>query len=179
MKSSKPPKVIRDVQAADDSEDYEGVTTAVPTQTKGKDSQPEHKTTDSQFPSEAIEKISGHTTFKVSLRTAGIVLASTILLTCCCTLFIRNRLFNLFNKIRGKKKKGKFIPIEDDVDIARSYLVRKPRVKRKRAPSYELVHTATQNNTVAAPREPEEPQPTACYKCYRKKRKKSTKRPHR
>ncbi|CAL7936060.1 unnamed protein product [Xylocopa violacea] len=178
MKSSKPPKVIRDVQAADDSEDYEGITTTAPTsQTKAKDSQPDTKT-DNQFPSEAIEKISGHTTFKISLRTAGIVLASTILLTCCCTLLIRNRLLNLFNKIRGKKKKGKFIPIEDDVDISRSYIVRKPRIKRKRAPSYEMVHTATQNNTVPVAKEPEEPQPS-CYKCYKKKRKKSTKRPHR
>lgn len=72
----------------------------------------------------------------------------------------------------------KLIPIGTE-DISRSYFVRKSHAKRKRPPSYELVHAATQNNIVAVPKEPEEPPPTGCYKCYKKKRKKSAKRPHR
>ncbi|KAF3421794.1 hypothetical protein E2986_09903 [Frieseomelitta varia] len=72
--------------------------------------------------------------------------------------------------------------IEDARDVSRSYFVRKPRAKRKRPPSYEMVHTATENATVAAPppkEEPEEPELPACYRCFKKKRKKSTRRPNR
>ncbi|XP_029032218.1 uncharacterized protein LOC114871016 [Osmia bicornis bicornis] len=172
MKSSRAPKVIRNVEPTDYFEDYEGITV---TTSKPKDLQVT-KTTN-QYSNQTIEKISGQTTIKMSLRTVGIILVTIVLLTCCCTLFIRNRLAHLWNKIRGKKKKGKLIPIGTE-DISRSYFVRKPHTKRKR-PSYELVHAATQNNIVAVPKEPEEPPPTGCYKCYKKKRKKSAKRPHR
>lgn len=64
-------------------------------------------------------------------------------------------------------------------DVSQSYLIRKPRLKRKRAPSYELVHTATQNTAIPVSKEPEEPPVTGCYKCYKKKRKKRPKQPHR
>ncbi|CAK9834330.1 hypothetical protein ANTRET_LOCUS10876 [Anthophora retusa] len=182
MKTSKSPKVIRDVQAAEDSEDYEGVavtTTPKPKEDTKQEVKPKKDGKDGTlFSNQTIEAITGYT-INVSLKTAGIVLVSTILLSCCCTLLIRRRITNLFNKLWRKKKKGKFIAIDDDRDVARSYLIRKPRIKRKRAPSYELVHTATQSNTVLVPQEPEEPAPTGCYKCYKKKRKKNTRRPHR
>ncbi|CAK9796747.1 hypothetical protein ANTQUA_LOCUS872 [Anthophora quadrimaculata] len=206
MKTSKSPKVIRDVQAAEDSEDYEGVavtTTPKPKEDTKQEVKPKKDDKDGTlFSNQTIEAITGNKypinfmiiptqstkyafrtftgyTINVSLKTAGIVLVSTILLSCCCTLLIRRRITNLFNKLRRKKKKGKFIAIDDDRDVARSYLIRKPRIKRKRAPSYELVHTATQSNTVLVPQEPEEPPPTGCSKCYKKKRKKNTRRPHR
>ncbi|XP_076302811.1 uncharacterized protein LOC143221185 isoform X3 [Lasioglossum baleicum] len=178
MKTSKSPKVIREVQLAEDSEGDEGVATAAvpPTTPKGTDA---NATT--QNANQTINKFRaiGQKTFKVSLRTAGLVVASTILVTCCCTLFIRRSLANLWNKIfrRKKKKKGKLID-EGEV-VSRSYFVRKPRAKKKRASSYELINTGTQGTMYIAPAEPEPPEPTGCYKCYKKKRKKSTRRPHR
>ncbi|XP_017755511.1 PREDICTED: uncharacterized protein LOC108547472 [Eufriesea mexicana] len=177
-KSSKSPKVIRDVQAAEDSDDYEGVVATAPPKPEEKDSKTYSKT-QNQSSDKVIEKIR-HTAVNVSVQTAGIVIVLVILLTCCCTLFIRSKMANLLNRIRGKKKKGKLIAIgEEGDDVSKSYLIRKPRVKRKRAPSYEMVHTATQNTVVPVPKEPEEPPVTGCYKCYKKKRKKRAKQPHR
>ncbi|KAK1125259.1 hypothetical protein K0M31_005633 [Melipona bicolor] len=176
-KTSKSPKVIREVRT-DDPDDYEDTATTAPTK-KEKDSD----TDQNQFSDQMIEKISGRTTIKLSLHTAGIVVASIVLVTCLCTCLcsylIRRRLTKIYEKIRGKKKKGKFI--EDAGDVSRSYFVRKPRAKRKRPPSYEMVHTATENATVAAPppKEPEEPELPACYRCFKKKRKKSRRRPNR
>ncbi|XP_033183834.1 uncharacterized protein LOC117235201 [Bombus vosnesenskii] len=174
MKTSKSPKVIREAQA-DDLDEYEGVATTATLKEKDSNTEP-------QLSEQMIQKISGRTTIKLSLHSAGIVLASIIVVSCLCTLLIRNRLMKLFDRIRGKKKKGKFIAIGDDIeDVSRSYFIRKPRIKRKRPPSYELVHTATQNSAPppSVPQEPEEPEPMACYRCYKKKRKKSTKRPKR
>ncbi|XP_076248675.1 uncharacterized protein LOC143188352 [Calliopsis andreniformis] len=181
MRSSRSPKVIREAQLADDSEDYEGVTTvaAAEAEAKGKNVQQDTKAT-TPYSNQTIDKISGATAIRISLKTAGVILLSTILFTCCCTLFVRNKLMKLFNKIRGKKKKGKLIPIiAEDADVSKSYYIRKPRVKRKRAPSYEVVHAATQNTIPVELPEPEEPAPTGCYRCYKKKRKKSTKRQRR
>ncbi|XP_043262257.1 uncharacterized protein LOC122403041 [Colletes gigas] len=192
MKSSKPPKVIRDVQSADDSEDEEGGVTTSTETIRSKD-----VTASTQNTNQTIDKLSGSTSIRVSLQTAGIVMITTILLTCCCTLFIRYRLANLFNSIfrRNKKKKkktnklkgtvssiSKYVTIDTDdpEDVSRSYVVRKSRAKRKRAPSYELVDTGTQNTITVVPKEPEETPPTGCSKCYKKKRKvKSAKSPHR
>ncbi|XP_017885668.1 uncharacterized protein LOC108628341 isoform X2 [Ceratina calcarata] len=170
LRDGRKPLVVRQ---ADESEDYEAEpTTAATASAKSKEE-------NNQFPSDAIKKIGGGTTLKVTLKTAGIVLASTVLLTCCCTLIIRNRLTKVLSKIRGKKKKNKLI--DETEDVARSYLIRRPRrIKRKRAPSYEMVHTATQNTLTLGAAEPvvEEPQPTpACFKCYKKKRKKTAKKP--
>ncbi|XP_076666926.1 uncharacterized protein LOC143368265 [Andrena cerasifolii] len=176
MRGSKSPKVVREVSSTDDTEDYEGITTLAASLT----TQKEADVQDNRNSNQTIDKISvtGSTTIRISLQTAGIVLLSTILLTCCCTLFIRNKITKLFNKIRGKTRKGKFVPIvaADAEDVSRSYYVRKPRAKRKRAPSYELVHTATQNAVPVVVKEPEEPPPTGCYRCYKKKRKKSARR---
>ncbi|XP_043524349.1 uncharacterized protein LOC122536226 isoform X1 [Frieseomelitta varia] len=196
-KTSKSPKVIREART-DDPDDYEETATTVPTK-KEKDSD----SGQAQLSDQMIEKISGRTTIKLSLHSAGIVVASIILVTCLCTCLcsyiVRRRLTKIYEKIRGKRKKGfillfrdsrvnlidclsisKFI--EDARDVSRSYFVRKPRAKRKRPPSYEMVHTATENATVAAPppkEEPEEPELPACYRCFKKKRKKSTRRPNR
>nr|XP_003707182.1 PREDICTED: uncharacterized protein LOC100878155 [Megachile rotundata] len=174
-KSSKPRKVIRNVQP-DDEEDYEDNQAVTP-----KPKEPKVTKPITPYSNQTIDKISGQTAIRISLKTAGIILLSTISLTCFCTLFIRNRLANLFNKVRRKKKKSKLMPFETDniADVSRSYYVRKPRLKRKRAPSYEMVHTATQNEVAPVPREPEEAAPTGCYKCYKKKRKKSAKRAYR
>ncbi|XP_078037148.1 uncharacterized protein LOC144470150 [Augochlora pura] len=182
MKTSKSPKVVRDVQLAGDTEDEEGAaTTTMPTVT----TKAEDIKADNQTANKTLTKTSalGQKTLKISLRTAGLVVAFTILLTCCCTLFIRNRLANLWNKIfrRKKKKKGKLIAaLEDDDEVSKSYFIRKSRVKKKKSPSYELINTGTQNTMLITPAETEpEPSPTNCYKCYKKKRKKSTRRPHR
>ncbi|CAD1478990.1 unnamed protein product, partial [Heterotrigona itama] len=175
-KTSKSPKVIRKVRA-DDSDDYEETATTAPTK-KEKHSDTEQ----AQVSNQMIEKISGRTTIKLSLRNAGIVVASIILVTCLCTCLcsyiIRRRLTKMYEKIRGKKKKGKFI---EDTGVSRRYFARKPRAKRKRPPSYEMVHTATENATMVAPppKEPEEPELPACYRCFKKKRKKSARRPNR
>ncbi|XP_015434059.1 PREDICTED: uncharacterized protein LOC107189891, partial [Dufourea novaeangliae] len=124
--------------------------------------------------------ITAQTFFKISLQTAGIVIVSTILLTCCCTLFIRNRFSNLCGRIfrRKKKKKGKVMAIKmgDAEDVSRSYVVRKPRATRKRKPSYELMNTATGNVVPVAPFESREPVPTGCCKCYKKRRKTRTRK---
>ncbi|XP_076636868.1 uncharacterized protein LOC143349469 [Colletes latitarsis] len=186
MKSSKSPKVIRDVQSADDSEDEEGGVTTSTETIRSKD-----VPASTQNSNQTIDKLSGSTSIRVSLQTAGIVMITTILLTCCCTLFIRYRIANLFHSIfrRNKKKKkktsklkGKYVTIDTDdpEDVSRGYVVRKSRAKRKRAPSYELIDTGTQNTITVVPKEPEEAPPTGCYKCYKKKRKvKGAKSPHR
>ncbi|XP_054000704.1 uncharacterized protein LOC128888092 [Hylaeus anthracinus] len=176
MKSSKASKVARDVQSAEDSEE-DPITTTISAQPgKGKDTTVSTSSTKSS--NQTIDRLSGYT-IKVSIKTGGIVLISTILLTCCCTLFIRHRIANVFNRIFGRskktksKKKGKYIAIDTDEP---GYYVRKARPKRKREPSYELVDMGTQNTIAVVPKEPEEPPPTGCYKCYKKKRKK---RPYR
>ncbi|XP_076649841.1 uncharacterized protein LOC143357311 [Halictus rubicundus] len=178
MKTSKSPKVIRDVQLAEDSEDNEVIATATAPAITTKEKDVKATT---QNANQTIKKVSaiGQKTFKVSIRTAGLVIASTILLTCCCTLFIRRRLANLCSRIfrRKKKKKGKLI--DDGEGVSRSYYIRKPRAKKKKVSSYELINTGTQGPMYIAPAEPEPPPPTGCYKCYKKKRKKSTRRPHR
>ncbi|KZC04551.1 Globin [Dufourea novaeangliae] len=61
MKASKPPKVIRDVQAADDSEDYEGITTIAVQATKPKEkASPKPAKVDSKKSNETIDKIIGN-----------------------------------------------------------------------------------------------------------------------
>ncbi|XP_031776161.1 uncharacterized protein LOC105737221 isoform X2 [Apis florea] len=164
MKTTNVPKVIRQVQPIGDYDEY----------------QPPNTTPKPKLPKE-IEKIR-FTTFTLSVQTATIIVISIILVTCCCTLFIKKKFGHLFDRLRGKKKKGKLIMIEEEGgDISRSYFFRKPRRKRKRAPSYEMVHTATQN--VTAPTTPKEAEETTkspgCQRCFKKKRKRTAKRPHR
>ncbi|XP_028520155.2 uncharacterized protein LOC107992843 [Apis cerana] len=165
MKTTNAPKVIRQVQPIGDYDEY----------------QPPNTTPKPKFPKQ-IEKIR-LTTFTLSVQTATIIVISIILITCCCTLFIKKKFGHLFDRLRGKKKKGKLIMIEEEGgDISRSYFLRKPRRKRKRAPSYEMVHTATQN--VAVPVTPakeveETTKSPGCQRCFKKKRKRTAKRPHR
>ncbi|KAG7189404.1 hypothetical protein KM043_017110 [Ampulex compressa] len=175
-------KVVRAAQSVSEYDDYDGTTVPAGAKSQNKNTKDSGTQKDDAAQSNKTKAgifSNGYTYVKLSLRTAGIIVLSTILLTCCCTLFIRSKLTKLCSGFRGKKKKSKFIPVDGDDERAvprRGLSLKKSRKKRKRMPSYDMVHASTQDSATTEVREPEEPPPTGCYKCYKKKRKKAGKK---
>ncbi|XP_019700624.1 uncharacterized protein LOC109504604, partial [Harpegnathos saltator] len=125
--------------------------------------------------------VSGRQTISLPLYVIGGIAVAIVLLTCCCTLFVRNKCARLLGKLTGRKKQEKYY---SDVEQGRSKRagMRESRKRKKRErdlASRNFTHTDTGTEAgepiVLPPLQPEKPErqedesPIACYKCYRKK----------
>ncbi|XP_050464453.1 uncharacterized protein LOC126858291 [Cataglyphis hispanica] len=114
--------------------------------------------------------LSGRRPISLSLYAVGGIIIATIILTCCCTVWIRKKCARLINKFRWRKKKE--IYVSPDIEEGRKKRVKNLRKKKRRILSPEVMQTEVTAPIIPKEREiSENGSPTPCYKCFRKKKK--------
>ncbi|XP_015109797.1 uncharacterized protein LOC107036371 [Diachasma alloeum] len=112
----------------------------------------------------------------ISLPVACVIIICTVVITSCCTLYLRSRIVGCIAMIRPKKKLNKYLDIDPEVGrrLTRVKLLQqKPpslAVPRARSLSYDYVHVATQGSTPSVDNTVDTA-PTGCYTCCKKKKK--------